>query len=58
MKKCLLFFIGLILTLALAIMTDGHKTGLQENKLANSDVDAHKNFAENKAAPTQEVWKR
>lgn len=58
MKKCVLFFIGLILALIVAMVTEERKTGTDGNNLAKSELDTQKNLAENKAVPLQEAWKR
>ncbi|GGW37926.1 hypothetical protein [Arenibacter certesii] len=58
MKKCILFFIGLIFILLVSIITDDSRSRGEEDNFVNKKVEGDKNFAENRAAPDLKVWKR
>ncbi|MDX1363851.1 hypothetical protein [Arenibacter latericius] len=58
MKKCILFFIGLVFTLLVSIIMDDNRTDAVEDNFVNSDVEVNKNLAENRTAPDLKEWKR
>lgn len=51
MKKCVLFFVVLVSTLVLAVLTDDDRSLLKEDTLVKYGIDAKADIAEHKTLP-------